>query len=77
MTLEQELTALLAGKTKHLGSRVCWLDEIDSTNLECRRLAEQGAESGAVVLARAQSAGRGRRGERRRRAGRAHCQKAA
>ena len=32
MTLEQELTALLAGKTKHLGSRVCWLDEIDSTN---------------------------------------------
>ena len=62
MTLEQELTALLAGKTKHLGSRVCWLDEIDSTNLECRRLAEQGAESGAVVLARAQSAGRGRRG---------------
>lgn len=62
MTLEQELTALLEGKTKHLGSRVCWLDEIDSTNLECRRLAEQGAESGAVVLARAQSAGRGRRG---------------
>ena len=62
MTLEQELTALLAGKTRHLGSRVCWLDEIDSTNLECRRLAEQGAESGAVVLARAQSAGRGRRG---------------
>lgn len=62
MTLEQELTALLAGKTKHLGSRICWLEEIDSTNLECRRLAEQGAESGAVVLARAQSAGRGRRG---------------
>ena len=62
MTLEQELTALLAGKTRHLGSRVCWLEEIDSTNLECRRLAEQGAQSGAVVLARAQSAGRGRRG---------------
>ena len=62
MTLEQELTALLEGKTKYLGSRVCWLEEIDSTNLECRRLAEQGVESGTVVLARAQSAGRGRRG---------------
>lgn len=62
MTLEQELTALLEGRTKHLGSRICWLDEVDSTNLECRRLAEQGAQSGAVVLARAQSAGRGRRG---------------
>ena len=62
MTLEQELTALLEGKTRHLGSCIRWLDEVDSTNLECRRLAEQGAQSGAVVLARAQSAGRGRRG---------------
>lgn len=62
MTLEQELTALLAGRTKHLGSRVCWLDETDSTNLVCRRMAEEGAPAGAVVLARAQNAGRGRRG---------------
>ena len=62
MTLEQELTALLAGRTKHLGSRICWLDEVDSTNLVCRRLAEQGEPGGAVVLARAQNAGRGRRG---------------
>ena len=62
MTLEQELTALLEGRTKHLGSCVRWMDEVDSTNLECRRLAEEGAPAGAVVLARAQSAGRGRRG---------------
>ena len=62
MTLEQELTALLAGKTEYLGSSVLWLDEVDSTNLVCRRLAEQGSPAGAVVLARAQNAGRGRRG---------------
>ena len=62
MTLEQELTALLTGKTKYLGNVVRWLDEVDSTNLECRRLAEQGAAAGAVVLAREQNAGRGRRG---------------
>ena len=30
MTLEQELTALLEGRTKHLGSTICWLDEVDS-----------------------------------------------
>lgn len=62
MTLEQELTALLAGKTAVLGRRVRWLEETDSTNLDCRRAAAEGAEEGLVVLARAQRAGRGRRG---------------
>lgn len=62
MTLEQELTALLEGKTKTVGNRVFWLEETDSTNLVCRRLAGEGMPEGAVVLARAQRAGRGRRG---------------
>ena len=36
--------------------------EIDSTNDEAMRLAEAGAAEGTLVVARAQSAGRGRRG---------------
>lgn len=42
--------------------RVVWLDLIDSTNVECRRRAEEGAPHGLVIVAREQTAGRGRRG---------------
>jgi len=38
------------------------LDRVDSTNSEIRRMAAAGAPSGSVVLARQQSAGRGRHG---------------
>lgn len=37
-------------------------EEIDSTNLEVTRLSEQGSPEGTVVVADAQTAGRGRRG---------------
>ena len=37
-------------------------EEIDSTNVEARRLSQGGAKSGLVVLAEKQTAGRGRRG---------------
>ena len=37
-------------------------DTIDSTNEEAKRLADKGAQSGALVLARSQTSGRGRRG---------------
>ena len=36
--------------------------EIDSTNAEARRLSKDGAESGMVVTAKSQTAGKGRRG---------------
>ena len=62
MHLEQELIRLLDGKTAVIGKTVRWAEEMDSTNLECRRLAAQGEPEGTVILARAQSAGRGRRG---------------
>lgn len=44
--------------------RGCWrvLDEVDSTNTECRRLAADGAGDGLVIMADRQTAGRGRRG---------------
>jgi BirA family biotin operon repressor/biotin-[acetyl-CoA-carboxylase] ligase len=38
------------------------LEEVGSTNDEARRLAEEGAPGGTVVVARRQSAGRGRHG---------------
>lgn len=37
-------------------------EEIDSTNVEARRLSKEAAEPGLVVTARKQTAGRGRRG---------------
>ena len=62
MEFQQKLTALLAENVRTVGKNVLWLEETDSTNLVCRRMAEQGEGEGLAVLARAQSAGRGRRG---------------
>ena len=45
-----------------LASRVLWYDSIGSTNDRAIAWAESGAEEGALVLADAQSAGRGRLG---------------
>lgn len=39
-------------------------EEIDSTNMEAKRLAEAGAPHGTLVIAELQTAGRGRRGRR-------------
>jgi BirA family biotin operon repressor/biotin-[acetyl-CoA-carboxylase] ligase len=44
------------------GGRVHWFDEVTSTNDVAARLAEQGAGEGTIVIADAQSAGRGRMG---------------
>ena len=45
-----------------LGLRLLWFDDIGSTNDRALAWAEAGAEEGCVVLADAQSAGRGRLG---------------
>jgi BirA family biotin operon repressor/biotin-[acetyl-CoA-carboxylase] ligase len=45
-----------------LGQRVLWFDDIGSTNDRALAWAEDGADEGAIVLADAQSAGRGRLG---------------
>ena len=44
------------------GHKVYAYETIDSTNLEAKRLAAKGASDGTVFTARAQTAGRGRRG---------------
>lgn len=43
-------------------SKIRYYPSLGSTNTEARRLAEEGATGGTVVLADAQSAGKGRRG---------------
>jgi BirA family transcriptional regulator, biotin operon repressor / biotin---[acetyl-CoA-carboxylase] ligase len=55
-----ELRPLL--NTHDLGQVLHWHEEIGSTNDRARELAEEGAGHGEVVIAEAQSAGRGRRG---------------
>ncbi len=48
--------------TRTIGAAVHMHDEIDSTNLEALRLAKASAPEGTVVIARTQTAGRGRLG---------------
>lgn len=57
---EAEIHAALT--SKWLGQHIKFLDEIDSTNNEVRRMAEQGAPEGSLVVAEIQTAGKGRRG---------------
>lgn len=48
--------------TKWVGNRIVYFDETDSTNIQARKLAEEGAPHGTLVVADAQLAGKGRRG---------------
>lgn len=49
-------------ETQFVAKRVEYFSATDSTNLRAQELGEQGAEHGTVVIAEAQSAGRGRMG---------------
>ncbi len=55
-----ELAGALAGCT--VGSNLICLDSVDSTNSYAKRLADEGAPHGTVVLAETQLGGRGRLG---------------
>jgi len=55
-----ELAPLLA--TRDLGHALHWFEEVDSTNDVAKRLADDGAAHGEVVICESQTAGRGRRG---------------
>ncbi len=48
--------------THDLGQVLHWYEEIGSTSDRAKELADEGAEHGEVVIAEAQTAGRGRRG---------------
>ena len=49
-------------KTKVLGQKVHIYDEVDSTQTIAHELVASGATEGTIVLAEAQTAGRGRMG---------------
>lgn len=49
-------------KTQSLGRRIIVLDETESTNSALKERAHEGAPHGSVLIARLQTAGRGRRG---------------
>jgi BirA family biotin operon repressor/biotin-[acetyl-CoA-carboxylase] ligase len=55
-----ELKPLL--NTHDLGQVLDWHEELGSTSDRAKELADEGAEHGTVVIAEAQTAGRGRRG---------------
>ena len=57
---EEELQS--CRKTKWAGQKIVYFDQIDSTNIKAKELAEQGCPSGTLVVADKQVAGRGRRG---------------
>lgn len=56
----QEIESLI--RTSWLGHEISYYKEIDSTNTQAERLAEEGAPHGTLVVADMQRAGRGRRG---------------
>lgn len=57
---EAEIASVL--ETKSLGRNLRFIDEIDSTNNEIRRMAENGAPDGTLAIAEIQTEGKGRRG---------------
>ncbi len=64
-SLPPELTEALAARRDRLGAlagRILYFDTIGSTNDVASGLAQHGGHEGAVVIADAQTAGRGRRG---------------
>lgn len=57
---QAELESML--HTAWIGSRLVYFNETDSTNIRARKLAEEGAPHGTLVVADSQTAGKGRRG---------------
>ena len=48
--------------TSYMGKEICYLEEVDSTNEEAKRLARQGVKEGYMVIADKQVSGKGRLG---------------
>lgn len=49
-------------QTQWIGQTIRFYEKVDSTNLRAKLEAEKGAESGTLIVAECQTAGRGRRG---------------
>jgi BirA family transcriptional regulator, biotin operon repressor / biotin---[acetyl-CoA-carboxylase] ligase len=60
--LPLEISKIRDLRTTRIGTKFHYFPELDSTNSSARRLAEQGAGAGEIVLAEQQTQGRGRLG---------------
>lgn len=58
--MEKEISAYFS--SKWMGKNLICYETIDSTNVDARRKAEEGALNGTLIVADTQTAGRGRRG---------------
>ena len=58
----EEMESRVNARTGWAGRRVCYYEELDSTNSRAKQLAEEGMPHGTLVLAGSQTAGKGRRG---------------
>ncbi|MDP3034390.1 MAG: biotin--[acetyl-CoA-carboxylase] ligase [Methanobacteriaceae archaeon] len=50
-------------ETDYIGQNIHYFSEIDSTNNVAKKLAEEGAPEGTIIIAETQTRGRGRRGK--------------
>lgn len=51
-------------ETNYIGQKIYYFKEVDSTNNVAKKLAEEGAVEGTLVIAETQTRGRGRRGKK-------------
>lgn len=51
-------------KTRYIGHEVHYFNKVDSTNNVAKKMAEEGASEGTLIIAESQSQGRGRRGKK-------------
>lgn len=58
----EELSVQIGDATRWAGQEIACFTETDSTNVRARKLGENGAAHGTLVVAEQQTAGRGRRG---------------
>ena len=58
----EELAVQIGDATRWAGQEIVCFTETDSTNVRARKLGENGAAHGTIVVAEQQTAGRGRRG---------------
>lgn len=67
--LKEDLTLILPHKlqselnTNYIGKEIHYFREVDSTNEVAKKLAQEGAPEGTIIIAESQSRGRGRRGK--------------
>lgn len=56
----EELESII--DTKYIAKKIYFYEELDSTNIEAKKIAENGGENGTLIITEKQTLGKGRRG---------------